>query len=124
MYIFVVSVRKIETNPSDPRYVHTKWELVTISRHSFKDKWKFLRSLRFRITLILVIVGIVPSIIIENGIVQSEDRAVNLRTVTVKNQCDILCNQLVRIGYMDDPSNEVIDGEFNLLTNIYGEEEY
>lgn len=96
-------------------------ELVTISRHSFKDKWKFLRSLRFRITLILVIVGIVPSIIIENGIVQSyEDRAVNLRTVTVKNQCDILCNQLVRIGYMDDPSNEVIDGEFNLLTNIYG----
>ncbi|MDD3277689.1 MAG: ATP-binding protein [Lachnospiraceae bacterium] len=96
-------------------------ELVTISRHNMKDGWKFLRSLRFRITLILVIVGIVPSIIIENGIVQSyEDRAVNLRTVTVKNQCDILCNQLVRNGYMDNPSNEVIDGEFNLLTNIYG----
>lgn len=96
-------------------------ELVTISRHKNRERWKFLRSLRFRITLILVIVGIVPSIIIENGIVKSyEDRAVNLRTVTVKNQCDILCNQLVRIGYMDNPVNEVIDGEFNLLTNIYG----
>ena len=80
-----------------------------------------MRSLRFRITLILVIIGIIPSIIIENGIVSSyEDRAVSLRTVTVKNQCDILCNQLVKLGYMEDPSNSVINGEFSMLTNIYG----
>lgn len=95
--------------------------LVTISRIKFAGKWKFLRSLRFRITLILVVIGIIPSIIIENGIVRSyEDRAVNLRTVTVKNQCDILCNQLVKLGYMEDPSNAVINGEFSMLTNIYG----
>ena len=80
-----------------------------------------MRSLRFRITIILVIIGIIPSIIIENGIVKSyEDRAVNMRIVTVKNQCDILCNQLVKLGYMEDPSNAVINGEFNMLTNIYG----
>lgn len=96
-------------------------ELVIISRIKFTGKWKFLRSLRFRITLILVIIGIIPSIIIENGIVSSyEDRAVSLRTVTVKNQCDILCNQLVKLGYMEDPSNLVINGEFSMLTNIYG----
>lgn len=96
-------------------------ELVIISRIKFTGKWKFLRSLRFRITLILVIIGIIPSIIIENGIVSSyEDRAVSLRTVTVKNQCDILCNQLVKLGYMEDPSNSVINGEFSMLTNIYG----
>lgn len=95
--------------------------MVTISRIRFKGKWKFLRSLRFRITVILVIIGIIPSIIIENGIVQSyEDRAVGLRIATVKNQCDILCNQLVKLGYMDDPSNEVINGEFGMLTSIYG----
>lgn len=80
-----------------------------------------MRSLRFRITIILVIIGIIPSIIIENGIVKSyEDRAVNLRIVTVKNQCDILCNQLVKLGYMEEPSNAVINGEFSMLTNIYG----
>lgn len=96
-------------------------ELVIISRIKFTGKWKFLRSLRFRITVILVIIGIIPSIIIENGIVSSyEDRAVSLRTVTVKNQCDILCNQLVKLGYMEDPSNLVINGEFSMLTNIYG----
>lgn len=95
--------------------------LVIISKIKFKEKWRFLRSLRFRITLILVVIGIIPSIIIENGIVHSyEDRAVNLRTVTVKNQCDILCNQLVKLGYMEDSSNPVINGEFSMLTNIYG----
>lgn len=96
-------------------------ELVIISRVNFTGKWKFLRSLRFRITLMLVFIGIIPSIIIENGIVESyEDRAINLRTVTVKNQSDIICNQLVKLGYMEDSSNPVINGEFSMLTNIYG----
>lgn len=96
-------------------------ELVIISRVKSTGKWKFLRSLRFRITLMLVFIGIIPSIIIENGIVESyEDRAINLRTVTVKNQSDILCNQLVKLGYMEDSANPVINGEFSMLTNIYG----
>ena len=65
-------------------------ELVTISRLKIKEKWKFLRSLRFRITVILVIIGIVPCVILEKSIVNSyEDRAVSVRSITVKNQCDI-----------------------------------
>ena len=28
--------------------------------------------------------------------------------------------QLVSLGYMEDPANEVINGEFNMLTSIYG----
>lgn len=95
--------------------------LVIISRVKFKEKWKFLKSLRFRIIWILVIIGIIPSVIIENGIVQSyEERAVSLRTATVKNQCDILCNQLAKYDYLEHPDHEVINGEFNMLTNIYG----
>lgn len=96
-------------------------ELVIISRVKFKGKWKFIRSLRFRITLMLVIIGIIPSIIIENGIVKNyEDRTVKLRMATIRNQCDILRNQLVKTGYMEDPTNAVINGEFDMLTNIYG----
>ena len=67
-----------------------------------KKKFKFFRSLRFRIMVILVIIGIVPSIIVEKGIVSSyEDRAVSLRSFNVKNQFDIIGNQLEKEGYLE-----------------------
>lgn len=95
-------------------------ELVTISRVKFREKGKFFKSLRFRITVILVVIGIIPSIIVENGIVGSyEERAVYLRNITVKNQCDILCNQLLQLGYLEDPTSPVIDGELLQMSNIY-----
>lgn len=85
-----------------------------------KKKFEFIRSLRFRIMVILVIIGIIPCIIIEKGILRSyEDRAVSLRSVTVKNQCDILGNQLVKEGYMEDTSSPIINGEFSVLSNVY-----
>ena len=96
-------------------------ELVTISRLKIKEKWKFLRSLRFRITVILVTIGIVPCVILEKSIVNSyEDRAVSVRSITVKNQCDIICNQLIQQNYMEDPGSDVINGQLSMLTNIYG----
>ena len=98
-------------------------EWVIISRLSFrkKIKWKFLRSLRFRITVILVIIGIVPMIIVEKGIVESyEERAVAVRSITVKNQCDIICDQMVQQNYLEDQSSEAINSELNILNNIYG----
>ena len=95
--------------------------MVTISRLKIKEKWKFLRSLRFRITVILVIIGIVPCVILEKSIVNSyEDRAVSVRSITVKNQCDIICNQLIQQNYMEDPGSDVINGQLSMLTNIYG----
>ncbi len=85
-----------------------------------RKKTKFFKSLRFRIMVILVIIGIVPSILVENGIVNSyEDRAVEVRRATVKNQCDILCNQLVKEGYMDSPDVETINSELTMLSNLY-----
>ena len=98
-------------------------EWVIISRLNFrkKIKWKFLRSLRFRITVILVIIGIVPMIIVEKGIVESyEERAVAVRSITVKNQCDIICDQMVQQNYLEDQSSEAINSELNILNNIYG----
>lgn len=98
-------------------------EWVIISRLNFrkKIKWKFLRSLRFRITVILVIIGIVPMILVEKGIVESyEERAVAVRSITVKNQCDIICDQMVQQNYLEDQSSETINSELNILNNIYG----
>lgn len=85
-----------------------------------KRKEKFFKSLRFRIMVILVVIGIIPSIIVENGIVNSyEDRAVKVRQATVKNQCDILSNQLVKEGYMESPEAEMINSELTMLSNLY-----
>ena len=85
-----------------------------------KPKFKFIKSLRFRITVILVIIGIVPSVFVEKGIVSSyEDRAVSLRMFNVKNQCDILSNQLVQEQYLQDPSSVAINSELDMLTNVY-----
>lgn len=83
-------------------------------------KFTFFKSLRFRIMIILVIIGIVPSVVVEKGIVSSyEDRAVSLRSFGVKNQCDILSNQLVREQYLQDPSSEAINSELTMLSNVY-----
>ena len=79
-----------------------------------------MRSIRFRIMVLLFVMGIVPALIIENVVVRSyESRAVSQRTVMVKNQCDILADQLVKRGYMNNPTDEVINAECDMLTNIY-----
>lgn len=43
-----------------------------------------------------------------------------MRSITVKNQCDIICNQLIQQNYMEDPGSDVINGQLSMLTNIYG----
>ena len=87
---------------------------------NWKGRFKFVKSLRFRILVILIIIGIVPSIIVEKGIVNSyEDRAVSNRQLNVKNQCDILVNQLAKENYLEDPSSEGINSELTMLTNVY-----
>ena len=70
--------------------------------------------------IILVIIGIVPSIVIENGIVNSyEDRAVSLRSFNVKNQCDILCNQLVSEQYLANGDSAVVNSGLLLMSSMY-----
>ena len=84
-------------------------------------KLRFLKSFRFRIMILLFIMGIVPAIVIEGVIVNSQEtKSVSQRTIAVKNQCAILCDQLVRLNYLEDPSDEVINGELGVLTNLYG----
>ncbi|MDO4616844.1 MAG: ATP-binding protein [Lachnospiraceae bacterium] len=86
-----------------------------------KGKWKYFRSLRFVILVIMTLMSITAAVVVETTIVRSyEDRAVSQRTVIVKNQSDMICNQLAVSGYMENPHNEVIDSEISMLTSIYG----
>lgn len=54
------------------------------------------------------------------GIVQSyEERAVSIRGVNVKNQCEIICNQLVQEDYLNQPASEILNSQLTLVSNIY-----
>ena len=86
-----------------------------------KAKLKICRSLRFWLTLIMLLIGIVPTIIAATSVIRGyKTRAVELRISNVKNQCDILCNDILKSGYLDDHTgSDELDSEFSMLSNIY-----
>lgn len=94
--------------------------LVIISRvKKFLDN-KFLRSLRFRIIIVMIAVGSIPPFIIKWGMLNTyEDRAVSQRCIDVANQCNILSNQINKYNYFDDTSVSVINGELEQLSALY-----
>lgn len=86
-----------------------------------KKKKRFFKSLRFRILIILVILGIVPSVIVTRMMIGNyEKQAVAVRAGAVSNQCSILCNQIIKENYLNDPSSEAVNGKLEMLSNVYG----
>ena len=80
----------------------------------------FLRSLKGRIFLILLIVGLIPCFIMRYAILQNyEQRAVNVRTSDISTQVRILANHLITYHYLQDTSSEVINAELEQLSNLY-----
>lgn len=85
-----------------------------------KKKSRYLKSLRFRILIILIILGIVPSVIVTRMVISNyEDRAIASREEKVKSQCDILCNLLIKENYLNDSSSQVVNSKLELLSNVY-----
>lgn len=88
-----------------------------------------LRSLRARLFVIILIIGIVPSVLMRYGIMENyEEHAVQLRLGTVQNQLRILADHLISKNYLEnyqlsDPQSaatkEVISAELEMLSNLY-----
>lgn len=86
-----------------------------------KKKNKFFKSLRFRILVILVILGIVPGLIVTQLMITNyEDQAMAVRAEKVSSQCRILCNQIIKENYLNDSSSEAVNSRLELLSNVYG----
>lgn len=78
------------------------------------------RSFHLRILLVVIISGLIPSLIISLGIVESyESRATTLQTEEVQTQMRILSNHLVKYNYLTDASSEVINAELDQLSSLY-----
>ena len=87
----------------------------------FKKNCKFFKSLRFRILIILIILGIVPSVIVTEMVIANyEDRAIANRVQSMENICDIMCDLLIKENYLNDSSSQTVNSKLELLSNIYG----
>ena len=79
-----------------------------------------LRSFRVRIFLLMLVIGILPSIVIRNGVLSNyETRAVDVKISEVQNQFKIIANHLITYNYLQDTSSEVINAELGQLSNLY-----
>lgn len=87
------------------------------------------RSLRARIFIIMLVIGIVPSVLMRVGIVTDyEERAVDQRTAAVQNQLKIIANHLISNQYITNyhsdeaihqNSRRVINAELDMLSSLY-----
>lgn len=78
------------------------------------------RSLRTRIFLIILVVGIIPSVLMRYGIVRNyEQRAVEQRTQVVQGQLKILADHLIKEDYLNSNTSPVINAELEMLSNLY-----
>ena len=81
---------------------------------------KILSSLKSRIFLILLIVGLIPCVSMRYAILQNyEQRAVNVKISDVSTQLRILANHLITYHYLQDTSSEVINAELDQLSSLY-----
>ena len=79
-----------------------------------------IKSLRVRIFLLLLVMGMIPSVIDRNTLLNNyEERAVNVKISEVSNQFKIIANHLLTYNYLKDPSSEVINAELNQISNLY-----
>lgn len=84
------------------------------------NQFKILRSLKARIFVIVFLIGVIPSVVMRYGILESyEDRAVSLRTSDVQNQLKIIANHLITYNYLQNTSSEVINAELEQLSSLY-----
>ena len=69
--------------------------------------------------VMLVLIGIIPTITVAAVIVRSyQNRAVQLRSSNVKNQCDVLSNMILTEGFLENPDSRLLDGELSLISNV------
>ena len=86
-----------------------------------KKNGKFFKSLRFRILIILIILGIVPSVIVTEMVIANyEDRAIANRVQNMENICDIMCDLLIKENYLNDTNSQTVNSKLELLSNSYG----
>ena len=88
--------------------------------HGKKIKCKPLRSFKVRIAVILVLVGILPSIIMGMVLLHSyESQAVSAKTIDLQAQCNVISNLILSNDYLKSQDSEIVDNELEQISASY-----
>ena len=82
----------------------------------------FFKSLKCRLIVMSIVLAIIPSLIVGNGILFSyERRALSIRESEVMGQARIIANQIATSSYMtgEKGNTEMLLTQVNMLTSIY-----
>ena len=81
-----------------------------------------IKSLKFRMIVVVILIAIVPAILVSAGILNSyKNRAIAIRTSEVLGQARIITNQIVKSEYMtnEQADTQILMSQIDMLTTIY-----
>ena len=77
-----------------------------------KRRTGYFKSLRFRIMVILVLLGIIPSVLALHIVISSyEEKAIEVRSEEIRKECRIIASMLVRQEFIEPLGEEEESGE-------------
>ena len=80
----------------------------------------FFKSLRFRILVILILIGIIPGVLAVHIVISSyEGMAIKVRTDNVQKQCSVYAGTLVRSNFFGSEDHSVQDSQLQLLATSF-----
>ena len=83
-------------------------------------KSSFFKSLRFRIILILVLIGILPGILVLRVVISVyEGNAIEVRTQNMRRECESLASMLIKQDFFENPQDNTIEGKLELSSNLF-----
>ena len=86
----------------------------------FKTKGKFFRSMNFRIMVLMFLFGFLSAVLMaEIFLVSYEKQAMVQLSNDVKNQCQILGNQISSADFLHNPHNESLENDLAQVATLY-----
>ena len=84
--------------------------------HKLKPR---IKSMRFRVAMLIMLLGILPSLVIVNLFIYNiKQRSLSSEEIAISSQAQLLSNQIVTSGYLQDPSVNSVNTQLNTLGNI------
>ncbi len=85
-----------------------------------QNRFEWLTSIRTRVFVISMIMGLLPCLILQKGILSNyEKRAVEVKTSEAQTQLRALANHLIYYNYMTEPESVLVDAELSEFSSIY-----
>ncbi|MCR4842134.1 MAG: HAMP domain-containing histidine kinase [Eubacterium sp.] len=86
----------------------------------FFSSIKFLKSIRFRIILLVVCAGIIPPVFLTSTLLYNyENRAIESRTTTIITQAQLLISHILSEDYINEHPNSTLEDQIDLLGGYY-----